>query len=183
MEINRGGHTSAKHQQWHTRPGKNCWSYFYVSFTRHVHWDKEIFVTIWKSSVESRPCLLIHAARGDICALLSAPLVNIYHYHYYQSEFPIYVCSIFRDLYSIFLNFTHKTVQRHMARMTKLGASYYLFGRIVPRARPCKSLPAMHSTKWSSTMPYSSIPLFMVPITCAVEDDGCYFAGILRRQM
>ena len=28
-----------------------------------VHWDKEVFILIWKSSVECRPCLLIHAAR------------------------------------------------------------------------------------------------------------------------
>ena len=55
MKIICGAYTSAKHQQWRTRLDENCWSYFHENFTRDVHWNKEVFIAIWKSSVECRP--------------------------------------------------------------------------------------------------------------------------------
>ena len=75
MEIICGTYTTAKPQQWHTRPDENCWSYFHENFTKDIHWHTEVFVTIWKLSVEHRPCLMIHTARGDTCTILSAHLV------------------------------------------------------------------------------------------------------------
>ena len=91
MEIIHGVHTSGEHQQWHTRPHKNCWSYFHENLTRDVHWDKEVSITIWNSSVERRPWFVIQAARRRYLCSTECPLVSAV----YPSTWPIKKKSVF----------------------------------------------------------------------------------------
>ena len=53
LEIIRAAYTSAKHQQWLTRPYDSCRSYLHEN--RDIPWHEEVSVTTWKSSVERRP--------------------------------------------------------------------------------------------------------------------------------
>ena len=97
-------HSSAKHQQWRTQPDENWWSYFHENYTRDVHWDKEVFITIWNSSVERRPWFVIQLPGGDTCTLLSAHLVYLFiisarWYCFWQCLFVylsvwLFVCSL-----------------------------------------------------------------------------------------